>query len=62
VDLNRRLKTIVATAGIILLTVTAASSKTMKTAVKPAPDAEFKKLIAEYYKAWSSMNPNNASK
>lgn len=61
-DLKVRIKTIVGVAGIILLTATAASSKTMTTAVKQAPDAEFKKLIAEYYKAWSSMNPNNASK
>ena len=60
--LNRRIKTIAALAGLILLTATAASSQAMKAAAKPAPDAEFKKLIAEYYKAWSSMNPNNASK
>src|SRR6185503_19660135 len=62
VGLNRRIKTIAALAGLILLTATAASSQAMKAAAKPAPDAEFKKLIAEYYKAWSSMNPNNASK
>ena len=60
--LNRLIKTIVAMAGMILLTATAATSQPRKAAVKPAPDAEFKKLIAEYYKAWSSMNPNNASK
>jgi ketosteroid isomerase-like protein len=57
-----RIQTIVAVAGMILLTATAASSQGKKTAAKPAPDAEFKKLITEYYTAWSSMNPNNASK
>ena len=61
-DLKRRIKTIVAVAGIVLFTASAAMSQPKKTAVKPAADAEFKKLIADYYKAWSSMNPNNASK
>lgn len=46
----------------VVLAVSTGFSQTKKAAAKPAADAEFKKLIAEYYAAWSSLNPNNAEK
>ena len=33
-----------------------------KTATKMAVEAEFKTMIAEYYTAWSTLNPDNAAK
>jgi ketosteroid isomerase-like protein len=57
----------VALAIVVGLLVTApASAQAKRTAAKPAPDAalknEFKKMIDEYYTAWSTLNPDNAAK
>lgn len=49
-----------------LLAGPAASAQMKRTASKPAPEAafnsEFKKMIDEYYTAWSTLNPDNAAK
>lgn len=63
------------TAGLmrIALTITIALlltgpvlARAKRTAAKPAADAqftgEFKKMIDEYYTAWSTLNPDNAAK
>jgi ketosteroid isomerase-like protein len=51
---------------IALLVSPPASAQTNRTAAKPAPDvgskSEFKKMIDEYYTAWSTLNPDNAAK
>lgn len=47
---------------IALLVTTPALARAKRTAAKPAPDAEFKKMIDEYYTAWSTLNPDNAAK
>lgn len=48
--------------AVFFMAASTGFSQAKKSAVKPAPDAEFKKLVAEYYAAWSSLNPNNAEK
>lgn len=57
----------VASAIVIGLLATApAPAQAKRTAAKSAPDAEFKnefkKMIDEYYTAWSTLNPDNAAK
>jgi ketosteroid isomerase-like protein len=47
---------------IALLVTSPASARAKRTAAKPATDAEFKKMIDEYYTAWSTLNPDNAAK
>ena len=63
---NTRLVSLTLAALIALLTGAAASAQTKPAASKPAPEAaftsEFKKMIAEYYTAWSTLNPDNAAK
>lgn len=44
-----------------VLLLTAAPAQTGKS-VTPSPDAEFKKIIDEYYAAWNTMNADNAAK
>ena len=45
----------------LLLSTAAAHSK--RGSAKPqAPDAEFKKIIEEYYAAWNTMNADNAAR
>src|ERR1044071_6063740 len=58
---NNLLKTILAS-GMILLAALSVAGQTKRAAAKPAPDAEFKKLIEGYYAAWSSLNPENPAK
>ena len=57
----------IALAIMIALLVTApVLARAKRTAANPAPDAalnsEFKKMIDEYYTAWSTLNPDNAAK
>jgi ketosteroid isomerase-like protein len=59
--INNLLKTVLAS-GMILLASLSVAAQTKRAAAKPAPDAEFKKLIEGYYAAWSTLNPENPAK
>ena len=47
---------------VSLLISLSAVAQTGKAPAKTALEAEFKTLIAEYYAAWSTLNPDNAAK
>ena len=56
---------LIKTVTTVLAALSIASSsfaQTGKAPAKPALEAEFKTLIAEYYAAWSTLNPDNAAK
>ena len=61
-----RLLSITLAALIAFLAGPPASAQMKRTAAKPASssafEAEFKKMIDEYYTAWSTLNPDNAAK
>lgn len=61
-----RLLSITLAAIIAFLAGAPASAQMKRTAAKPASssafETEFKKLIDEYYTAWSTLNPDNAAK
>lgn len=59
--MNRLMQTTLAIALLLLLAV-AGSGHPKKVNKQPAGDAEFVKLIEAYYKAWSTLNTDNADK
>jgi len=53
----------VLTAVIVLFVMMiSASAQSKRTPSEAAFQAELKKMIAEYYEAWSTLNPQNAAK
>ncbi|HMG36335.1 MAG TPA: nuclear transport factor 2 family protein [Blastocatellia bacterium] len=48
--------------AIALSVVIVAAAQTGAKGKETASDAEFKKLISEYYDAWNTLNPDNAAK
>src|SRR5262245_2288010 len=46
---------------LMLISVQVAGAQT-KSPAKAAKDPEFRKLIHDYYAAWSTLNPDNAAK
>lgn len=58
----KRLAGVMLAVAAVLLATYPSFAQATKSIAKSAPDADFKKLIAEYYAAWSSLNPNNAEK
>ena len=61
-----RLLSLTLVASVALLASAPASAQTKSTGAKPASqpalNSEFKKIIDEYYTAWSTLNPDNAAK
>lgn len=47
---------------LALIMVVAASAQARKATAKSPVEAEFKAMIAQYYTAWSTLNPDNAAK
>lgn len=58
----KTLSRIILAVAITVLAAEPASAQGERTAAKPAVDAEFNKMIEEYYTAWSTLNPDNAAK
>lgn len=50
------------TAVVAVLISLSASAQAKKASSKTALEAEFKVMIDQYYKAWSTLNPDNAAK
>ncbi|MEK6302625.1 MAG: nuclear transport factor 2 family protein [Acidobacteriota bacterium] len=59
-----RLLSLTLAALIAFLASAPASAQMKRPAPKPAPGgtSEFKKMIEDYYTAWSTLNPDNAAK
>jgi ketosteroid isomerase-like protein len=49
-------------AAMMLSIVGPVSAQTRKSQAKPAVEAEFRTMVAQYYSAWSTLNPDNAAK
>ena len=61
--MNKRiLYVLVAVACVALAIAGSTPAKTKSVASKKAFETEFKAMIAEYYAAWSTLNPDNAAK
>jgi hypothetical protein len=50
--------------GIVIRVLVAGlvSAQAQRTAAKPATNAEFRKMIDEYFTAWSTLEPDSAAK
>lgn len=60
-----KMKNRLAIVGMIALTLSVsapASAQTKKAPAKTALEAEFKAMIAQYYTAWSTLDPDKAAK
>ena len=60
--MNKPLKTIVALTLILLVALAGATQAKSPTKKVRGVDAEFKKLIEEYYAAWSQLNADTPAK
>jgi ketosteroid isomerase-like protein len=58
---NSRLAVVLAVA-VTLLVAASVSAQTKKVPAKTALEAEFKAMIAQYYTAWSTLDPDKAAK
>ena len=52
----------VLTVSLVLLSTLPVGAQAKKAPAKPALEAEFKAMIAQYYEAWSTLNPDVAAK
>ena len=59
---SRTLLRSVATACVALLLAVAVSAQSKGATGKKALEADFKAMIDQYYKAWSTLDPDNAAK